>query len=227
VIVKYFGRSSDGGLWLENVKYRSIFDFWFDYHISPVQVRFKWCIQVAETLAYIHDKGFVYGDLTAHNVLITGDLDAKLCDFEGTVEEGSPCDIHGSPPFYRIPKWRKYLDHYSKYLSLQDDIFAFGHFVLTVFQAKYPYASLSYEEKRKLYSDPSGPILPPIPDIVDPRLRTVIEHCWSDSYKDAHEVIAALRDIEAGLLNMPLLGYDSVCLSSSSLCLTIDHGIGY
>jgi serine/threonine protein kinase len=216
-IVKYIGRSSEGGLWLEDAEQRSIPYFWSYYHISPVQVRFKWCIQVAEALAHIHDKGFIYGDLQPGNVVITQDLNAKLCDFEGTVEEGSPSYIRGMPPFYRI---RELLEDFGCYLSRQDDIFAFGQLVLSVFQARYPYASLSYKERMILYSDPSGPILPPIPDIVDPRLRTVIANCWSDSYKDAHELLAALRDIEADLLNVPLLGYDSVCLSNFAIAST-------
>ncbi|THH28307.1 hypothetical protein EUX98_g5871 [Antrodiella citrinella] len=48
-------------------------------------LRPRWIKQIAEGLAYLHDRGVVHGDLRGDNVLITDDLNACLTDFGLTV----------------------------------------------------------------------------------------------------------------------------------------------
>lgn len=68
--------------------------------------------QVLRTLCYIHDQGFVHGDLTSHNILITGDpgdkasgLSTRITDFALASKAGLLPDLgRAGAPHYTSPE---------------------------------------------------------------------------------------------------------------------------
>ena len=48
-----------------------------------VELRKKWCSQVAMALRYLHESGIVHSDLKPENIMFGGGWDAKICDVGG------------------------------------------------------------------------------------------------------------------------------------------------
>ncbi|GAC98134.1 likely protein kinase [Pseudozyma hubeiensis SY62] len=50
-----------------------------------LQQWFEWALQMAEAVVFLHSKGCVHADIKKENMLLTEDLDIKLCDFNSAV----------------------------------------------------------------------------------------------------------------------------------------------
>lgn len=50
-----------------------------------LQQWFDWALQMAEALVFLHSKGCVHADIKKENMLLTEDLNIKLCDFNSAV----------------------------------------------------------------------------------------------------------------------------------------------
>lgn len=50
-----------------------------------LQQWFQWALQMVEAVVFLHDKGCVHADIKKENMLLTEDLDIKLCDFNSAV----------------------------------------------------------------------------------------------------------------------------------------------
>lgn len=50
-----------------------------------LQQWFDWALQIAEALVFLHEKGCVHADIKKENMLLTEDLNVKLCDFNSAV----------------------------------------------------------------------------------------------------------------------------------------------
>uniref|UniRef100_V5EXD7 Protein kinase n=2 Tax=Kalmanozyma brasiliensis (strain GHG001) TaxID=1365824 RepID=V5EXD7_KALBG len=46
---------------------------------------FDWALQMADALVFLHEKGCVHADIKKENMLLTEDLNIKLCDFNSAV----------------------------------------------------------------------------------------------------------------------------------------------
>ena len=51
-----------------------------DHRLDEVEAR-KWSLQIAQGLAYAHDRGVVHGDIKPANILIDKDGNARITDF--------------------------------------------------------------------------------------------------------------------------------------------------
>lgn len=171
-IIPYFGRNYNegGGLLLGFAEYNDLESFCDEWYWPRVPVRFRWCVQMAEALAFVHSKGVVHGDITWRNVLVTSDMDAKLSDFAGSSIDGRQFLATGNPPFYpwkpdsRI-NYRWPADHF----GIKDDIFALGTLIYTIMVGEPPYDDLTPKEIAIRFTEPIQ--IPPIPQFVDHRIR--------------------------------------------------------
>ncbi|TKY86573.1 hypothetical protein EX895_004722 [Sporisorium graminicola] len=50
-----------------------------------LQQWFDWALQISEALLFLHEKGCVHADIKKENMLLTEDLNVKLCDFNSAV----------------------------------------------------------------------------------------------------------------------------------------------
>lgn len=65
----------------------------FDEYLSPkntadevpINLRLRWCLQVARTIEYLHSIGYVHRDINTKNILLSDAFEARLCDFTFTL----------------------------------------------------------------------------------------------------------------------------------------------
>ena len=85
-------------------------DMYVRAHPQAVDLRqwHAWALELASTLAWLHGRGYVHGDIKKQNVLLDHDLHTRLCDFSAVLFVNAPvpatdvCEI-GTPAF-RAPE---------------------------------------------------------------------------------------------------------------------------
>jgi serine/threonine protein kinase len=88
----------------------------------PLDQRLRWCQQIADALAFVHSNCVIHRNLTAGNIFLDNNLDAKVADFAGS-------SLDGSPLSNRYP---------GSLLSKQADIFALGSTIFEVICGRAP-----------------------------------------------------------------------------------------
>ena len=56
----------------------------------PEETKVNIFVKLCEVIQYIHQKGYVYRDLCASNVLLTAGLEVRLCDFGWSIAQDQP-----------------------------------------------------------------------------------------------------------------------------------------
>ena len=98
----------------------SLAELMTEAHPVSVECATKWLEDVAEGLAYLHQHGFVHGNLKPENIYVSKVGDAKLASFCPAIPEMEN-QGHSFTPFYRTPE--QILD---RALDNRTDIYAFG-----------------------------------------------------------------------------------------------------
>jgi tetratricopeptide (TPR) repeat protein len=166
---------------------------------QPLAVQVELLVQTLRALIYLHRHGIIHRDLKPENVLVVRDhvkvLDFGLsfsrdtaaeeaATFAGTVRYMAPEMLRLEPP------------------SERSDLYAVGMIAYELFTGGYPF---EHTEFASLCEDIVTAALPRSTDVVDPRLRPILERLLAKSaesrYRDASEVVTAL----AVALDQPLL----------------------
>jgi serine/threonine protein kinase len=143
----------------------------------------KWSCQVAEGVAYLHQKGVVQGDVGCHNALL-GDLDdIKLCDFGGSSIYGKPATAGYE---FRSQRW----DDTHENPSLQSELFALGSTIYEIWTTTRPYQDEPDDMVEQKYKAQCFPDVGTLP------VAQIITNCWHGTYSSADEVVADLKSLQ-------------------------------
>lgn len=115
--------------------------FW----VIPQKTRIKFFLQLTDALRYLHKKNLVHCDIKPANILLTGNLDAKLGDF-GLTKSKKRNKNTCLAPLYAAPES---LD--PKLLSEKLDLWALGVVIHNTFRSTIPYPPLNPEESSQNY----------------------------------------------------------------------------
>lgn len=136
-------------------------------------------VSVARGLVHLHERNVVHRDVKAANVLLTGELEAKLCDL-GLARALDDEKLHvvtvtpgaGSPP-YMSPE---VMLRQGEYLTPASDVYSFGVLLAEMFTGKLPgrgktYAMLEAETRRQggrvvLTPEQAASLAPPMLDLI-------------------------------------------------------------
>lgn len=146
-----------------------------------IEQRFHWAAQIADVLCFVHSTNVVHGDVSCGNILLDGDLNAKLSDFGGSSLDGSPLLVAVTPSHRSL----------ESALSIQGDIFALGSTLYEIMIGDVPYHQLSEEEIRARYSInefPETKFLGPIGGI--------IASCWCGQYDSFEAIFTDIKGIQ-------------------------------
>lgn len=160
-------------------------------------LRLKWRLQAAESIAYIHSKGVIHCDLRPKNFLlhaseVNKDPDLLLCDFGGSYCKTSDGLIDGK----HLPDAGFFNPRNEWVATAATDIFALASIFYTIMTGHWPYRSpggrfasgedmIAYMEMvDKLFMDQE---FPSIQDLVG---GDIIRACWFEEIKDAETIVS-------------------------------------
>ncbi|KAG9113177.1 hypothetical protein FRC07_007814 [Ceratobasidium sp. 392] len=146
--------------------------------------RMDLCLQVASGLFYLHQKGIIFGDLKAHNVLIGHDGVVKLTDFGLSVLDESMISFSETKnPGGGSTRWMApELIQESTGRSVEADIYALGMTFIEILTGKFPFPRLS--DVNVILAVATKGLIPDRPDrlklqsLRNERWWSLLEKCW-------------------------------------------------
>jgi serine/threonine protein kinase len=168
----------------------SIFCLKLYSHNCHILTKFhRWCMQLAQALAFIHYKGIIHGDFGTHNILLDKNGSAKVIDFGGSRLDGSRCLSFPSARYRRDPSWLE--EAYEP--EAKDDIFALGMVLCEIHNGRHAYRGLTYTE---VLDHVRQGRFPDLDNISAPGMKEIVHNCLQGNYEDVHDVVKGLEDLE-------------------------------
>ncbi|KAF2257938.1 kinase-like protein [Lojkania enalia] len=155
----------------------------------------KWCLQIAEAVAYVHEKGIIHSNLGTTNILVhqagqTPDL--LLADFGGSrcLELGLDGNLLPDDPFMD--------PQLTSFKSPKVDIFSLGIVIYIIITGHYPFheGPAPRNEERFAYGDRVQTLFTQgvFPDLSSVPFGSVIAGCCCErKFETAKEVVLALE----------------------------------
>lgn len=163
--------------------------------VIPESVRRKWCLQVVESIVYIHSRGVMHSDLRPDNILVHATaptcLDLWLCDFGGSMCEELGLDGKHLPD-------PGFFDPNSEWVSTPaTDIFSVGSILYTILTGHWPHrgpGSFKSAEESESYDQRVEQLFRggEFPDVEGLFGERIIQGCWANKYTSAEDVLQAL-----------------------------------
>ncbi|KAJ7226597.1 kinase-like domain-containing protein [Mycena rebaudengoi] len=135
--------------------------------------------QFRDTVAKLHDKNIVHGDIKPQNILLCSGGSVRLCDFDGSSIEGDGfMTTINTPPY--ISPFRARYDNVP--MTRADDVYAMGLTIWEIYTGRTP---LTYGDEFENMSDVMGDLLdrclvgflPDMELIDDPEIVALIGEC--------------------------------------------------
>jgi len=127
-------------------------------------------INLARTLACVHEKGWVHRDLKTGNVLVSGDRRALLTDFGLAARMGERQAPHGGSPFTRSPQQAAGMP-----AAAADDLYSFGALLYELLSGNPPHfpdrAAVELADRRPPRMQP----VHPVPERIERLIRQLLE----------------------------------------------------
>lgn len=159
---------------------------------TPLDQRLRWTWQAAEGLAYIHAKNILHCDVSAGNLLLDRDLNAKLSDFQGRLlgPDGTVLLDGGAAESAMSSMPRPDRNH----CDCKTDLFALGTTIYFIVTGQPPFPGLDPvddedEIRRRFECDE-------FPSLEQHRGGEVVRRCWMRGYESATEVMLDLQNLE-------------------------------
>lgn len=167
-------------------------------------------IQLADALAFVHERGIYHRDLKPSNVLVRRDGRPMLLDFNLSIDEHSGSKFIGGTPMYMSPEQLRAIGTDGKDPCLVDgrsDLFSLGVILFELLGGRHPLGTSPkcqsmrqlVRDVRKLQEARRQPIS--WHEVgVDLKLASIVEKCLavnpSDRFQTAEELVAALRQCQ-------------------------------
>lgn len=143
----------------------------------PLLQKLHWVEQITASVAFIHSKKVLHGDISCNNVLLDGELNAKLGDFAGS-------SIDGNDPLICYETSHEQPEISDRGISVTSELFALGSTFYEIMTGSKPYHELSDIEITRAYRQGSYPSLSSLAAFND-----IILKCWNQSYTSVHELL--------------------------------------
>ncbi|KAK0119364.1 hypothetical protein ONS95_010816 [Cadophora gregata] len=179
-VLRYYGNLGDA-LILQYACHGSVRQYYAS-QAKPVSLSLKlaWVEQITASVAFIHSRNVLHGDISCNNVMLDEDLNAKLGDFAGSSVDGQDPLIcyetsHEHPGIIGI--------------STRSELFAVGSTFYEIMTGSKPYKELSDTEIIRAYKEGKYPSLVSLA-----AFNETIYKCWTQGYASVDEL---LEDVKA------------------------------
>jgi serine/threonine protein kinase len=196
-ILRYYGNLGDA-LILQYACYGSIRQYYASQAKSlSLSLQLRWVEQITASVAFIHSRNVLHGDISCNNVLLDEGLNAKLGDFAGSSMDGQDPLIcyetsHEHPEIIGI--------------SAESELFALGSTFYEIMTGSKPYKELSDTEIIRAYKEGNYPSLVSLA-----AFNNTIHKCWTQGYASVDEL---LEDVKAEGMNFQLLRCSTLIVPS-------------
>ena len=172
---------SSYGLVLEYMEYGEILNFVQEFE-PPWERKLIMIQDIVSGVCYLHslNPSIIHGDLKPQNILLSGDLQAKICDF-GFAEWKEYCNSHsgheirlGTIPYVPPETWE---DRFLR-KNEQFDVYSIGICIWEILVVRKPYEIMLPDVIRESVLSGKRPDLKLIPPEVSNKISKLIERCW-------------------------------------------------
>ncbi|KAG4441511.1 hypothetical protein IFR05_003038 [Cadophora sp. M221] len=178
-VLRYYGNLGNA-LILQYACHGSIRQYYAS-QAKPVSLslQLRWVEQITASVAFIHSRNVLHGDISCNNVLLDEDLNAKLGDFAGSSMDGQDPLIcyetsHEHPEIIGI--------------STGSELFALGSTFYEIMTGSKPYQELSDTEITRAYKEGKYPSLVPLAVFND-----TVHKCWTRGYGRVDELFEDVK----------------------------------
>ncbi|KAJ7071342.1 kinase-like domain-containing protein [Mycena amicta] len=152
-------------------------------------MRAKWGLQIAEGIAFLHEREIVWGDCSPTNVLLNAKLEVWLCDFAGSSLPFSPALTVAPPDRYCFPEMANFS------ADKRIDIYAFGCVFLEMLTWDENTVAkgwwLSNLHRGGLALDGERLL---IDTVSFAPFKQIVQGCWDGLYKDGGQLFTAMSE---------------------------------
>lgn len=180
------------GLCFEYYPFGSLRDYYktLDGKLPPPENRFHWCHQCVSAISYIHSKNILHNDLSTRNILLSTDMNIKICDFgfstfPESISLGRAETRYGPPT---PPQVETALP--------ASDLFAIGSLFFEILSGERPFDDVDSASVERRYENHNFPSL----ENIDPNYAKIIDDCWNGRY-------VCIRDVEQQLIPLSFSTY--------------------
>ncbi|KAF5675994.1 tkl kinase [Fusarium circinatum] len=155
--------------------------------------RLEMATMIADSIAYLHSRGVIWGDISTRNVLVFNDDSLKICDFASSALSHTSPEFgpHTYEPAY-CPALTE--EQVSELSMMRRELYALGSAIYEITDWKFPYAGMD------------GNIWEIVESGTIPVIRSeniaggIIDRCWRFGYDSAS---AILDDLAALVKQVP------------------------
>lgn len=165
--------------------------------LLPIDKVIEIAFKCAKALDYAHRQGVTHRDIKPSNILLTEDLDIKMCDFsiahinkpDVTVTE--PSGVMGSPRYMSPEQLRE------EKVDSQTDIYSLGIVLYELLTGQHPFPSDKFSSLVNLIlneeASPMRSLRPEIPQVLDEIVQKAIRKDKMDRYRTGLDMATDLN----------------------------------
>ncbi|KAG5744981.1 hypothetical protein H9Q69_001799 [Fusarium xylarioides] len=161
--------------------------------------RLEMATTVAESIAHLHSRGVIWGDISARNVLVFDDDALKICDFASSVLNQTYPEFgpHTYEPAYcpALPE-----EQVGELSMMQRELYALGSAIYEITEWKFPYAGIDGD----IWEIVEAGIMPVIGS--ENIAGGIIERCWKFGYDSASALLddlaAIVKQVHKGMIGI-------------------------
>lgn len=142
------------------------------------KTQLSWLIQLADTLAYIHSRRVIVGDVRAPNIVLDDDLSAKFIDFSESTLMAPDWNLEGPDRFG---------------YSILSDIGQFGAVMFQIVTSQRCSFDIDVDANDEII----WPLRESLPSTDDVWLGDIIEKAWTRGFKFAGDLATELKRVDS------------------------------
>jgi tetratricopeptide (TPR) repeat protein/predicted Ser/Thr protein kinase len=206
---------------MELIRGRELTELIFDESLTP-EIIVEYALEIAEALAFAHDKGIVHRDLKPANVMVTEEGHIKIIDF-GLAKLTQPLpmfDEFGDDTAERAPSRSDVVKGTLSYMAPEQarglpldprcDIFSFAVLLQEMLTGKNPFVREStLETAHAIIHSPPAPLSESVSPAIARRLQPILDRCLAkepaDRYQSTRELV---KDLKIARIQIESTSYD-------------------